>query len=71
MTEEKEKVQKVPQKSGGVYAGKALLVTLTVLISLLFTGGIAYGVQNVVGGGGPPVEGVLIDGVAEESEEDE
>ncbi|MDP6647534.1 MAG: hypothetical protein QGG15_00190 [Dehalococcoidales bacterium] len=65
MTEEKKKVQKAPQKSGGVYAGKALLVTLTVLISVLFTSGIAYGVQNVVGGGGPPDEGVLVDGVKE------
>ena len=65
MTEEKKKTQEVPQKSGGVYAGKALLVTLTVLISVLFTSGIAYGVQNVVGSGGPPDEGVLVDGVKE------
>ena len=64
MTDEKEKVQKVPQRSGGVYAGKALLVTITILVSVLFTSGIAYGVTNVVGGG-PVVEGVFVNGVRE------
>ena len=41
----------------------ALLIAVTIVISILFTGGIAYGVQSVVGGGGEPVEGDLVDGV--------
>ena len=55
--------QEVPQKHRGVYAGVSLLIVITIVISILFTGGIAYGVQSIVGGGGEPVEGVLVNGV--------
>ncbi len=65
MTEEKKSAQEVPQKHRGVYAGASLLIAVTIFISIIFTGGIAFGVQSIVGGGGEPVEGVLVDGVRE------
>ncbi len=62
MTEEEKRVPEAPQKRRGVYTGGAMLIAITIVISILFTGGIAYGVQNMVGGG-EPVEGDLVDGV--------
>lgn len=41
----------------------ALLIVVTILISIIFTGGIAYGVQNVVAGNGESMNRVLVDGV--------
>lgn len=65
MTKDGERAQEAPQKRSGVYAGGALLITTMILISILFTGGIAYSVQSIVGGGGEPDEGVWVDGVRE------
>ncbi len=64
MTEEAERPREVPQKRKRSYAGAALLIAITAFIITLFTGGIAYGVQNVIGGG-EEEEGVLVDGVRE------
>ncbi len=64
MTEEEKKPQEVPQKRRRPYVGGALLIAITVLIITLFTGGIAYGIQSMIGG--EEVEkGVLVDGVRE------
>ena len=52
MAEEEKKNQEVPQKRKRAYAGVMSLIALTVVIIALFTGGIAYGVQNLIGGGG-------------------
>ena len=65
MTKEGGRAQEAPQKRSGVYAGGALLITAMILISIIFTGGIAYSVQDIVGGGGGPDEGMLVDGVRE------
>ena len=64
MTEEEKRPQEVPQKRRRPYVGGALLIVITAFIITLFTGGIAYGVQSVIGGG-EVEEGVLVDGVRE------
>ncbi|MAH39426.1 MAG: hypothetical protein CL873_02685 [Dehalococcoidales bacterium] len=46
---EKEKQpQEVPQKRGRFYLVASLLIAITLLITTLFTGSIAYGIQNMV-----------------------
>jgi cytochrome c oxidase subunit 2 len=60
LTEEEKK----PQKRERAYTGGALLIAVTIFISILFTGVIAYGVQSLIGGG-EAEEGVLVDGVRE------
>ncbi len=66
MTEEEKRPQEVPQKRRHSYAGGALLIAITVFIITLFTGGIAYGVQNVMGDAGKKVDGGnLVGGVRE------
>lgn len=66
MTEEEKRPQEVTQKRRRSYAGGALLIAITAIIITLFTGGIAYGVQSLIGGGeGEVVEGVLVEGVRE------
>ncbi len=66
MTEEEKKPQEIPQKRRRPYAGGALLIAITALIIILFTGGIAYAVQSLIGGAQEEVvEGVLVDGVRE------
>ncbi len=64
MTEEAERPQEVPKKRRRPYAGGALLIAITALIVILFTGGIAYAVQSVIGGGDEE-EGILVGGVRE------
>ena len=63
MTEEEKKIPEVPQKRKRVYTMWALLIGVTIFISIILTGGIAYGVQNIAGGDGGSMGGVLIDGV--------
>jgi len=63
LTEEEKRATKAPPKRRGAYTVWAWLIAVTIIISILFTGSIAYGVQNVVGGGGEPVEGNWVDGV--------
>ena len=66
MAEEEKRPQEVPQKHRRSYAGGALLIVITALIVLLFTGGIAYSVQSLIGGEREEtVEGILVDGVKE------
>ncbi len=64
MTEEEKRPQEVPQNRRRPYVGGALLIVITAFIITFFTGGIAYGVQSVIGGG-EEEEGVLVDGVKE------
>jgi len=64
LTEEDKKNQEIPQKPKRPYAGGALLIAITAFIVILFTGGIAYGVQSVIGGGDEN-EGILVGGVRE------
>ena len=63
MAEEEKRPQEVLQKRRRSYVG-VLLIAITALIALLFTGGIAYGVQSMIGGE-EVEEGVLVDGVRE------
>jgi cytochrome c oxidase subunit 2 len=66
LTKEEKIAPAVPRKRRDVYTGgAALLIAVTIIINILFTGGIAYGVQSMVGGGEDPVEGVMIGGVME------
>ena len=66
LTDEVKKPQEVSEQRGRSYASGALLIAITALIVTLFTGGIAYGVQSVIGGTGEKVEeGVLVDDVRE------
>ena len=66
MTKEEKIAPAVPRKRRDVYTGgAALLIAVTIIINILFTGGIAYGVQSMVGGGEDPVEGVMVGGVME------
>ena len=64
MAEEEKKTQKIPQRRKRAHAGVASFIALTVVIIAIFTGGIAYGVQSLIGGE-EVVEGVLVDGVRE------
>lgn len=64
MTEEKKVAQESLQRHGGTYAAGALLIAITILINILFTGAIAYGIKSTTGGS-KPVEGVLVSGVRE------
>ena len=64
MTEEEQKVPEPTNKRRSAYTAWGLLIVVTIFVSIIFTGGIAYGVQNIVGGG-EPVEGILVDGVKE------
>lgn len=54
--------EKIPGEASPTYRGKAFFIVTTALIIALFTGGIAYGVQTVIGDGGEPEEGVFVDG---------
>ena len=66
MTEEEKNPQEVPQKQKRSHAGGAVLIVIIAFIITLLTGGIAYGVQSVIGSAGSKVdEGVLVDGVKE------
>ena len=66
MAEEEKRPQEVPKKRRPYHVGGAGLIVITAFIVLLFTGGIAYGVQSVIGGEREEVvEGVLVDGVRE------
>ncbi len=64
MAEEEKRPQEVPQKRRRSYAGGALLIAITAIIITLFTGGIAYGIQSMIGGE-EVEEGVLVEGVRE------
>lgn len=48
---------------GDVHRRGALFIVVTAIIISLFTGGIAYGVQSIIGVSGEASEGVLVDGV--------
>lgn len=48
------------------YRGGAFFIVTTALIIALFTGGIAYGVQAIIGGSGEPAEGVSVNGTVKE-----
>ena len=63
MTEEKKVAQESPQRRGGTYAAWALLIAITILINIIFTGAIAYAIKSKTGL--KPVEGVLVNGVRE------
>jgi heme/copper-type cytochrome/quinol oxidase subunit 2 len=63
LTEGEKGLQEAPQKHKSFYGTGAFLIVIMALIIALFTGGIAYGVQGLVGG--EAVEGVFIDGVRE------
>ena len=66
MTEEKKNPQEVPKKEESPRRGVALIIVITAIIITFFTGGIAYGVQSVIGSAGAKLdEGVLVDGVKE------
>ncbi len=67
MTEEEKRPREVPQKRGRPYAGGALLlITITIIIITLFTGGIAYSIQSMGGSSREKVdEGVMVNGVRE------
>lgn len=66
LTDEVKKPPEVSGQRGRSHVGGALLIALTALIVTLFTGGIAYGVQSLIGGAREEVvEGVLVDGVRE------
>lgn len=66
MAEEEKNSQEVPKNRRRFYARGASLIIITAFIITIFTGGIALGVQSVIGGGGEKVtEGVLVDGVRE------
>ncbi len=64
MIEEKKKPQEVPKRHRQTYVGGALLIVITAFIVIFFTGGIAYGVQSMIGGE-EVEEGVVVDGVRE------
>lgn len=51
MAEGEKGLQEVPRKHRRFYERGAFLIVITALIIALFTGGIAYGVQGLVGGG--------------------
>ena len=57
MTEEEKRAQEIPPNRRRFYSRGASLITITVLIITLFTGGIAYGVQSLIGG--EAAEGVM------------
>lgn len=63
MAEREKRPQEVLRKHGRFYEGGAFFIVITAFIIILFTGGIAYGVQSLMGG--EAVEGVLVDGVVE------
>ncbi len=66
MTEEEKKNQEIPEEPRRSYRGVASIIIITAIIITLFTGGIAYGVQSVIGGGEAKLdEGVMVDGVRE------
>ncbi len=64
MTEKDGITQEVPQKHGPPYMRGASVIAISAFIIILFTGGIAYGVQSSIGTA-EVVEGVLVDGVRE------
>ena len=53
----KDKSQEAP--TGDVQRRGAFFIVTTALIIALFTGGIAYGVQTMIGVGGKPAEGMM------------
>lgn len=63
MTEGEKGPREATRKPGRFYSGEAFLIIITASIIALFTGGIAYGVQSLVGG--EAVAGVLVDGAVE------
>ena len=62
MPEEEKKIPEVPRKRKRVYTMWALLIGVTIFISIILTGGIAYGVQNIARSEDLVGE-VLVDGV--------
>jgi cytochrome c oxidase subunit 2 len=63
LTEEAKRLREVPQKRSHFSLRAASLIVIMVLIITVFTGGIAYGVQNLVSG--EVAEGVPVDGATE------
>ncbi len=57
----KEKSPEAPPRD--VHRGGAFFIVITALILAIFTGGIAYGVQTMIGRGGKPAEGMMMGGV--------
>ena len=55
--------EKIPEAHPGKEHRGAFFITMTALLIALFTGGIAYGVQAMLGAGGEPAEGMDMDGV--------
>ena len=58
--------EKKPSEASPASKGKASFIALTVLIVVLFTGAIAFGVQAMLGAGQEPNTGVLVDGAVRE-----
>ncbi|GEM_PF-187701 len=58
MTEKEKGAQEIPQKRSRFYVRGSLLIAITAIIISLFTGGIAYSVQDLVGG--EASEGILV-----------
>lgn len=58
--------EEAPPKGRRFYRRGASLIVITAIILTFFTGGIAFGVQSVIGGGEAKLdEGVMVDGVRE------
>ena len=64
MIEKDGRTPEVPQEHGPPYMRGASVIAISAFIIILFTGGIAYGVQSSIGGA-EVVEGVLVGGVRE------
>lgn len=64
MTKEDRKIPEVPQKYGSSYMSGGLVFAITAFILVLFTGGIAYSVEDSKTKA-EVAEGVLVDGVRE------
>lgn len=63
MTEKENSPRKAPPTHSRFPLGIASIILITALIMAIFTGGIAYGTQGLIGG--EPDEGVMVDGVRE------
>lgn len=63
MTEKENSSRKAPPTHSRFPLGIASIILITALIMAIFTGGIAYGTQGLIGG--EPDEGVMVDGVRE------
>ncbi len=63
MTEKETSPHKAPPTHSRFPLGIASIILITAFIMAIFTGGIAYGTQGLIGG--EPDEGVMVDGVRE------